>query len=84
MYIIRTAPNPTGDKIVAKCNGKQRTTPVDPSKGRDWNHGNAAGTLALALDLPWHDGIEHDHDGIVHRFAWTPPVLIDLARASIK
>jgi hypothetical protein len=89
MYIIRTAykTNAKGSgQIVAKGSGKQRTIPFDHAKSSAANHGTAAGTLALALDLPWHDGIEHDmsEDGTRHGFAWTPPVLIDLARASIK
>ena len=88
MYIIRTAyKNVNGTpKVVARCDGKQRTVNFDAAKSSAANHGTAAGTLALALDLPWHDGIEHDmsEDGNRHAFAWTPPVLIDLARASIK
>lgn len=89
MYIIRTAykTNPNGrGQIVAKGNGKQRTVSFDPSKSSDWNHGAAAGELALVLDLPWHEGIEHDmsDDGTKHGFAWTPPVLIDLTRQAVN
>lgn len=62
--IIRTAygthPTSGASRIVAKGAGKQRTVPFDPSKSSDWNHGNAAGTLALVLGLTWHDGIAHD------------------------
>lgn len=36
-------------QIVAKGGGKQRTVSLDHSKSNDWNHGNAAGTLALVL-----------------------------------
>lgn len=72
--IIRTAYNshPTtgASRITAKGAGKQRTVPFDPAKSSDWNHGNAAGTLALALGLTWHDGITHDQNdsGTKHGF----------------
>lgn len=36
-------------RITAKGGGKQRTVSVDLSKSSDWNHGNAAGTLIVAL-----------------------------------
>lgn len=36
-------------QVLAKGGGKQRTVSVDPSKSSDWNHGNAAGTLARVL-----------------------------------
>lgn len=36
-------------QVIAKGGGKQRTTSWDYSKSDDWNHGNAAGTLALVL-----------------------------------
>lgn len=36
-------------QILAKGGGKQRTTTYDPSKSSDWNHGNGAGSLAIAL-----------------------------------
>lgn len=36
-------------QILAKGNGKQRTVSYDLSKSIEWNHGNAAGTLALVL-----------------------------------
>ena len=89
MYVIRTQyrTNASGrSQILAKGGGKQRTVNFDASKSSDWNHGTAAGVLALALGLAWHDGIEHDQNdsGTKHGFAWTPPVLIDLARQSIK
>lgn len=88
MYVIRTEyKNVNGaGKIVAKCNGKQRTIGYDPAMSSDRNHGTAAGTLALALGLEWHPGIEHDSsdDGNQHGFAWTPPVLIDLTRQAIR
>lgn len=36
-------------QVIAKGGGKQRTVAWDHSKSNDWNHGNAAGTLALVL-----------------------------------
>jgi hypothetical protein len=87
MYVIRTAYKFVngGCKIVAKCSGKQRTITFDTTRSSDHNHGTAAGTLALALGLEWHPGIEHDSsdDGTQHSFTWTPPVLIDLTRKAI-
>lgn len=73
--IIRTAAtsNASGrSQIVAKGGGKQRTVSVDLSKSSDWNHGNAAGTLALALGLKWSDSIGHDSNdsGTKHGFSW--------------
>lgn len=50
--IIRTSykTNANGrGQILAKGGGKQRTVSVDLSKSSDWNHGNAAGTLIVAL-----------------------------------
>lgn len=56
---------------IATGAGKQRTVSLDFSKSDDWNAGNAAGTLALALGLKWHDGITHERlDGSVHRFVF--------------
>lgn len=46
-------------QILAKGNGKQKTTNVDLSKSNDWNHGNAAGELALKLGLEWSDYVTH-------------------------
>lgn len=72
--IIRTAytthPTSGASRIVAKGAGRQRTVPFDPAKSSDWNHGNAAGTLALALGWKWHSGIEHDMNdsGTKHGF----------------
>lgn len=61
--IIRTSyqtnANGTG-QILAKGGGKQRTTQVDLSKSAAWNHGVAAGALALVLGWEWHDGVETD------------------------
>lgn len=73
--IIRTAYSTNANgagRIVAKGAGKQRTVSLDLSKSSEWNHGNAAGTLALTLGLPWSDAIEHDSsdDGTKHGFAW--------------
>lgn len=39
-------------RITAKGNGKQRTISYDHSRTPEQNHGDAAGTLALALDFP--------------------------------
>lgn len=94
MFIIRTSykSNASGTgQILATVDGieghkrRQRTTAYDPAKSSDWNHGTAAGVLALAVGLDWHDGIEHDSNdaGTKHGFAWTPPVLLDLARQNI-
>lgn len=60
-------------QIVAKGNGKQKTVNVDHSKSLDWNHGNAAGTLALALEYPKHGDITHDSNdsGTEHTFIWS-------------
>lgn len=72
--IIRTTynthPASGASRITAKGGGKQRTIQFDPAKSSDRNHGEAAGTLALALGLAWHDGIEHDQsdDGVRHCF----------------
>lgn len=58
-------------QVLAKSSaaGKQRTISWDHAASTDRNHGNAAGTLALALGFKWHDGIVHHvlHDGR-HRF----------------
>lgn len=55
-------------QVIAKGGGKQRTVNVDPSKSADWNHGNAAGTLALVLGLKWSDGIQHTSHPSGHAF----------------
>lgn len=70
--LVKPTSNGSGrPQRVAKCSarGKVRTVSVDLSKSDDWNMGAAAGTLALALDLPWSDGIVHHvlNDG-QHRF----------------
>lgn len=59
-------------QVIAKGGGKQRTVPVDRSKGYAWNHGNAAGELALVHGLKWSDSITHDMsaDGTSHIFTW--------------
>jgi hypothetical protein len=59
-----------GVSIVAKGKGKQRTVTADPAFSADQAHGEAAGTLALVLDLPWQDTIRHETDGDTHRFIW--------------
>ena len=57
-------------KVVAKGKGKQRTIPFDLARSSDYNHGHAAGTLAVALGLNWHGGIIHDSNdaGTQHGF----------------
>lgn len=47
-------------QILAKGGGKQRTISFEDAHSFPRNHGNAAGTLALALNLDWHDGITHE------------------------
>jgi hypothetical protein len=73
--IIRTSyqTNASGrSQILAKGGGKQRTVNYDDSKSSDWNHGNAAGTLALVLGLSWDDRIGHDSNesGTKHGFSF--------------
>ena len=46
-------------QVKATGAGRQRTVSWDHSKSNDWNHGNAAGTLALVLGLRWSDDIIH-------------------------
>lgn len=46
---IKTAPHPSGRKIVAKGGGKQRTVEIDPERSQAYNHGAAAGTLLAAI-----------------------------------
>lgn len=55
----KTNANGTG-QILAKGGGRQRTTNYVHGDSSHTNHGNAAGTLALALGLDWHDGITHE------------------------
>lgn len=57
-------------QVLAKGGGKQRTVNWDASRSTDWNHGNAAGTLALVLDLKWREGISHRQNdaGTEHMF----------------
>lgn len=47
-------------QILAKGNGKQKTVSYDHAQSMDWNHGNAAGTLALTLGVEDHDGMTHE------------------------
>lgn len=56
-------------RITAKGAGKQRTIPYSHARSAEQNHGDAAGTLALALGLTDHDGITHMgfNDG-THKF----------------
>lgn len=75
MMILRTSYKTNGSgrsQILAKGGGKQRTVNYDDSRSSDWNHGTAAGTLALALGLSWSPNIEHDMspDGTKHGFAF--------------
>lgn len=56
-------------QILAKGAGRQRTVSYDDALSSDANHGNAAGTLALALGLKWSENIVHTVlDGPVHVF----------------
>lgn len=55
-------------KIVAKCNGKQKTTNYDHGKSHDRNHGEAAGNLLISGKF---DGLlislnESDLDRMTH------------------
>lgn len=73
MTIIHTKykTNASGkSQIVARGGGKQRTVSLDHAESLDWNHGNAAGTLALVLGLKDHPGITHrqNEDGTEHMF----------------
>lgn len=63
-----TSNNSGRPQRIAKGGGRQRTVSVDLSKSDDWNAGNAAGTLALALGLEWHDGITHEVTDTGHLF----------------
>ena len=56
-------------RVVAKGNGKQRTLPFDHGSSIGWNHGQAAGHLALALGLKWTDNVVHvSQDDQTHKF----------------
>lgn len=56
-------------RVLAKGGGKQRTIEWDHSVSSARNHGNAAGELALALGLSWHDDITHNNvDNSTHKF----------------
>jgi hypothetical protein len=71
--VIRTAyktnHNGTG-QVIAKGGGRQRTVQWEHALSADANHGAAAGTLALALGLSWHDGITHENPGNGHVFTF--------------
>lgn len=71
MTTITTTFKSTGatGRITAKGGGKQRTVDFDPRQSANHNHGVAAGTLAKALGLTWHDNITHMgfNDG-THKF----------------
>ncbi len=70
---------------VAAGKRRQATVPWDHAASSDRNHGNAAGVLAQRVGLEWHDGITHEvNDDGRHAFVWSPGVLLDLTRASIK
>lgn len=57
--------------IVAKGAGRQRTVQSDPAKSPEWNAGNAAGTLALALGLDWSEDITHEYvEAGKHKFTF--------------
>lgn len=89
MYIIRTAQTVPGKIVATVTMGggrkRQRTVAIDTDKGLNWNHGNAAGELALAVDLVWHPSIEHDHNETMdrHGFAWPTDVLIEVMREAL-
>lgn len=58
--VTRHTSNAAGrGQVIAKGNGKQRTISWDHSKSADWNHGAAAGTLAVAL-VGKHTGPDAD------------------------
>lgn len=58
-------------QVIAKGGGKQRTVNVEQDKGYEWNHGNAAGVLALALGLKDGDIVHTmSEDGTQHTFTW--------------
>ena len=62
--------NATGKgQILAKCRGSQRTVSYDHDHTPEWNHGNAAGVLALALGLAWSDEATHENLDGEHRFS---------------
>lgn len=64
----KTNHNGTG-QILAKGAGRQRTVAYNDAHSPEWNHGNAAGELALALGLAWHDDIAHGYkSATVHTF----------------
>lgn len=82
--IVRTTysthPTTGAGRIVAKCDGKQLTTPYDPAKSSDWNHGAAAGNLLtsgkfdgllISLTAERIAAMEHDSNesGSKHGFA---------------
>lgn len=61
--------NTGAGRITAKGAGKQRTVPYRHGESAARNHGNAAGTLALALGLTYHEGITHmGFDDGTHKF----------------
>jgi hypothetical protein len=59
----RTAARNGVGNFVAKGAGRQRTVRRDPSKSYSWNHGHAAGTLAVALGLPAETQFSVSGDG---------------------
>lgn len=65
----KTNHNGTG-QIVAKGGGRQRTVNYNPAQSPEWNHGEAAGTLAAVLGLTWKDNIVHEPDNGRHTFTF--------------
>ena len=57
-------------QVIARNGEHQRTITFDPARSSDYNHGAAAGTLAKAEGLTWHDGVTHksNDSGTEHVF----------------
>ena len=69
--VTKNVSNNSGrSQILTKGGGKQKTVNVEQAKGLNWNHGNAAGELALKLGLTWHNDVQHEmsEDGTQHTF----------------
>lgn len=57
-------------RVRAKVAGKQRTVDYDPARSNNYNHGLAAGTVAMAAGIKWHKDAVHDSNdsGTKHGF----------------
>jgi hypothetical protein len=82
------AANGAGNVVATvSVNGKrrQRTVRWDHARSAAWNHGNAAGVLAEAVDLGWSDKVQHDstEDGRVHLFLWGTDALVELTKQAV-